>query len=98
MFVAQQVIGYAGPHLASTADFRSRSRRIDPGQGTRPASRREHIHVRRLVRLWLNAWVVFGGAAGATVLGLLTAGAGLVALVVVPVLAQDLGPEHGFDG
>jgi undecaprenyl-phosphate 4-deoxy-4-formamido-L-arabinose transferase len=101
MFVAQQVIGYAGPYpyidgliLQVTQRIGSISVRHEPrhaGDST--------YTLRRLIRLWLSAWVNFSvlPLRVATVLGLLLAFAGLAALVVVFVMwLRDVGPEHGF--
>ena len=100
-FVAQQVIGYAGPHpyidgllLQVTQRIGSIEVRHEPrraGEST--------YTLRRLVRLWLSAWINFSvlPLRVATVLGLILAGAGVVALVVVFVLwLRNVGPDPGW--
>ncbi|HVQ41898.1 MAG TPA: hypothetical protein VMS54_06820, partial [Vicinamibacterales bacterium] len=55
--------------------------------------------LRRLVRLWLSAWINFSvlPLRVATVLGLVLAFAGVVALgIVVIAWFRNLGPEQGF--
>lgn len=100
-FVAQQVVGYAGPYpyidgllLQVTQRIGSIEVRHEPrraGEST--------YTLRRLMRLWLSAWINFSvlPLRVATVLGLILAGAGVVALVVVFLLwLRDLGPGYGF--
>jgi undecaprenyl-phosphate 4-deoxy-4-formamido-L-arabinose transferase len=100
-FVAQQVIGYSGPYpyidgllLQVTQRIGSISVRHEPRQaGTSTYT------FRRLVRLWLSAWINFSvlPLRVATVLGLLIAGAGLVAIVVVAWMWwRNVGPESGW--
>jgi undecaprenyl-phosphate 4-deoxy-4-formamido-L-arabinose transferase len=100
-FVAQQVITYAGPYpyidgliLQVTQRIGSIEVRHEPrraGQST--------YTLRRLVRLWMAAWVNFSvlPLRVATVLGLMMAAAGMVALAVVAVLwFRNVGPSYGF--
>jgi undecaprenyl-phosphate 4-deoxy-4-formamido-L-arabinose transferase len=100
-FIAQQVIGYAGPYpyidgliLQITQQIGSIEVRHEPrraGQST--------YTLRRLIRLWLAAWVNFSvlPLRVATVLGLAMGGAGLVALLVVAWLwFRNVGPSYGF--
>jgi glycosyltransferase involved in cell wall biosynthesis len=100
-FVARQVVTYAGPYpyidgliLQVTQRIGSITVRHDPrraGQST--------YTLRRLIRLWLSAWVNFSvlPLRVATVLGLILAGAGMVALVTVGYLwLQNIGPGYGF--
>jgi undecaprenyl-phosphate 4-deoxy-4-formamido-L-arabinose transferase len=100
-FVAQQVVGYAGPYpyidgllLQVTQRIGSIEVRHEPrraGEST--------YTLRRLVRLWLSAWINFSvlPLRVATVLGLILAGAGLIAVVVVFLLwLRDIGPSYGF--
>ena len=100
-FVAQQVIGYAGPYpyidgllLQVTQRIGSIEVRHEPrraGEST--------YTLRRLMRLWLSAWINFSvlPLRVATVLGLILAGAGVVALVVVFLLwLRNIGPSYGF--
>jgi undecaprenyl-phosphate 4-deoxy-4-formamido-L-arabinose transferase len=100
-FVAQQVTTYAGPYpyidglllqvtqRISSIEVRHESRKA--GQST--------YTLRRLIRLWLSAWINFSvlPLRVATVLGLLLAGAGLVALAIVGWLwFYEMGPSYGF--
>jgi undecaprenyl-phosphate 4-deoxy-4-formamido-L-arabinose transferase len=100
-FVAQQVVSYAGPYpyidgllLQVTQRIGSIEVRHEPrraGQST--------YTLRRLVRLWLSAWINFSvlPLRVATVLGLVLAAAGLVALGVVGYLwLHNIGPSYGF--
>ena len=100
-FVAEQVVTYAGPYpyidgllLQVTQRIGSISVRHEPrraGQST--------YTLRRLIRLWMAAWVNFSvlPLRVATVLGLCMAGAGLVALAVVAFMwFEDIGPDRGF--
>jgi undecaprenyl-phosphate 4-deoxy-4-formamido-L-arabinose transferase len=55
--------------------------------------------LRRLIRLWLSAWINFSllPLRLATVLGLVLAAAGLAALVLVFILwLRNIGPSYGF--
>jgi undecaprenyl-phosphate 4-deoxy-4-formamido-L-arabinose transferase len=100
-FLAEQVIGYAGPYpyidgliLQVTQRIGSIEVRHEPrraGQST--------YTLRRLIRLWLSAWINFSllPLRVATVLGLVLAGLGVVALGVVFVLwLRSIGPESGW--
>jgi undecaprenyl-phosphate 4-deoxy-4-formamido-L-arabinose transferase len=100
-FVAQQVVSYAGPYpyidgliLQVTQRIGSITVRHEPrraGEST--------YTLRRLVRLWLSAWINFSvlPLRVATVLGLILAGAGLVALGTVAYLwLHNIGPGYGF--
>ena len=100
-FVARQVVTYAGPYpyidgliLQVTQRIGSITVRHDP----RRAGKSTYT-LRRLVRLWLSAWVNFSvlPLRVATVLGLFLAGAGVVALGTVAYLwLQNIGPGYGF--
>ena len=100
-FVARQVIGYAGPYpyidglllqvtqRIGSIEVRHEERKV--GQST--------YTLRRLVRLWLSAWVNFSvlPLRIATVLGLAIAGVGLVSLAIVVWLwFRNVGPIYGF--
>jgi undecaprenyl-phosphate 4-deoxy-4-formamido-L-arabinose transferase len=100
-FLAQQVITYAGPYpyidgliLQVTQRIGSIEVRHEPrraGQST--------YTLRRLVRLWLSAWINFSllPLRFATMVGLLLAPVGLIALIVVFILwLTQTGPEYGF--
>lgn len=100
-FVARQVVTYAGPYpyidgliLQVTQRIGSITVRHDP----RRAGKSTYT-LRRLVRLWLSAWVNFSvlPLRVATVLGLFLAGAGVLALGTVAYLwLQNIGPGYGF--
>jgi undecaprenyl-phosphate 4-deoxy-4-formamido-L-arabinose transferase len=100
-FVAQEVVGYAGPYpyidgllLQVTQRIGSIDVRHEPRRAGQSA-----YTLRRLVRLWMSAWVNFSvlPLRVATVLGLAIAGAGLVALAVVVWLwYRNVGPPSGF--
>ena len=100
-FVAEQVIGYAGPYpyidgliLQVTQRIGSIEVRHEPrraGEST--------YTLRRLIRLWLSAWINFSvlPLRVATVLGLILAFAGVVALGIVVIMwFRDIGPASGF--
>jgi glycosyltransferase involved in cell wall biosynthesis len=100
-FVAKQVIGYAGPYpyidgllLQVTQRFGSITVRHDE----RSAGRSGYTF-RRLVRLWLSAWVNFSlvPLRVATLLGLITAVLGLLAFAgVVWLWLINRGPAYGW--
>jgi glycosyltransferase involved in cell wall biosynthesis len=100
-FVAKSVVGYAGPYpyidgliLQVTQRLGSIVVRHEPrraGQTT--------YTLRRLVRLWLSAWVNFSvlPLRLATVVGFALAGAGVIALLIVIWLWwNNRGPSYGF--
>lgn len=100
-FVAQQVVSYAGPYpyidgliLQVTQRIGSIEVRHEPrraGQST--------YTLRRLIRLWLSAWINFSvlPLRIATFLGLFLAFAGVVALgLLVWMWYRQIGPERGF--
>ncbi len=100
-FVAREVVRYAGPYpyidgllLQVTQRIGSievRHERRQAGQST--------YTLRRLVRLWLSAWVNFSvlPLRAATVIGFFFAAAGVIALGGVAWLWwQDRGPGFGF--
>ncbi|HXT71985.1 MAG TPA: glycosyltransferase [Vicinamibacterales bacterium] len=100
-FVAQKVVSYAGPYpyvdgllLQVTQRIGSIEVRHEPrraGQST--------YTLRRLMQLWLSAWINFSvlPLRVATVLGLIIAAAGVAALVIVFVMwLNDTGPAYGF--
>ena len=100
-FVADQVVGYAGPYpyidgllLQVTQRIGSIEVRHEPrraGEST--------YTLRRLVRLWLSAWINFSvlPLRVATVLGLILAFGGVIALVVLAVAwFRNVGPPQGF--
>jgi glycosyltransferase involved in cell wall biosynthesis len=100
-FAAKQVIGYAGPYpyidgllLQVTQRIGSISVRHEARQaGTSTYT------MRRLVRLWLSAWVNFSvlPLRVATVLGLVIAFLGVMAFGLVAWMwVMDVGPESGW--
>jgi undecaprenyl-phosphate 4-deoxy-4-formamido-L-arabinose transferase len=100
-FVAQQVVGYAGPYPyldGLILQVTQRIGSIEVRHETRKAGRSTYTF-RRLVRLWLSAWVNFSllPLRVATILGLAVAAMGMVALGTVAWLwARGIGPEYGW--
>jgi len=100
-FVAQQVVNYAGPYPyidGLILQVTQRIGSIDVKHEPRRAGQSTYT-LRRLIRLWLSAWINFsvGPLRVATVLGFLVSLAGLAALGVVFVFwLREIGPEHGF--
>jgi undecaprenyl-phosphate 4-deoxy-4-formamido-L-arabinose transferase len=100
-FVADQVIRYAGPYPyidGLILQVTQRIGSIDVRHDARRAGQSTYT-LRRLVSLWLSAWINFSvlPLRVATVLGLTLAAAGLAALVVVFILwLRQTGPEFGF--
>jgi undecaprenyl-phosphate 4-deoxy-4-formamido-L-arabinose transferase len=100
-FVVSQVIAYTGPFPYLDGLLLQVTQRID-SMTTRHDARRagqSGYTFRRLVRLWLSAWVNFSvlPLRVATIVGLLTAASGLAAFgVVVWMWYFDIGPERGW--
>jgi len=100
-FVAQQVTTYAGPYPyidGLLLQVTQRIGSIDVAHQEREAGR-SHYSLRRLIRLWLSAWVNFSTLPlrVATIIGLATAGVGVVALIVVAWMwVRNVGPPSGF--
>lgn len=100
-FVADQVVHYAGPYPyidGLILQVTQRIGSIEVKHETRKAGQSTYT-LRRLVRLWLSAWVNFSvlPLRVATVVGLLLAVAGLAGLVGVFVAwMKDVGPPNGF--
>jgi glycosyltransferase involved in cell wall biosynthesis len=100
-FVAQQVVTYAGPYPyidGLILQVTQRIGSIEVGHEPRRAGQSTYT-LRRLIRLWMAAWVNFSvlPLRVATVLGLAMAGAGMIALVVVAWLwLRNVGPSYGF--
>jgi undecaprenyl-phosphate 4-deoxy-4-formamido-L-arabinose transferase len=100
-FVVQQVTAYTGPYpyldgllLQVTQKIGSLTVRHEPRQGSVSG-----YTLRRLVRLWLSAWLNFSvlPLRLATMVGLCTAATGLVGLgVVVWLWYENRGPAYGF--
>ena len=100
-FVAKQVVSYAGPYPYIDGLLLQVTQRIG-SIPVRHESRRagtSSYTFRRLVRLWLSAWVNFSvlPLRVATVIGMSMAASGVVALGgVVWLWWQDRGPSYGF--
>lgn len=100
-FVADQVIGYAGPYPyidGLILQVTQRIGSIEVRHEARHAGESTYT-MRRLVRLWLSAWINFSvlPLRVATVLGLILALAGVVALgIVVVAWWRSVGPPSGF--
>ena len=100
-FITEQVVNYAGPYpyvdgllLQVTQRIGSLTVRHD----ARTAGTSGYT-LRRLIRLWLSAWLNFSilPLRIATLVGLLTAFVGmLVFLLVVVLYLQQRGPEYGW--
>lgn len=100
-FVAKQVVGYAGPYPYVDGLLLQVTQRIgsmEVRHEERKAGSSTYTF-RRLVRLWMSAWVNFSvlPLRMATVLGLVVAFTGVAALGVVAWLwMADVGPETGW--
>ena len=100
-FVAQQVVSYAGPYPyidGLLLQVTQRIGSIDVRHEARRAGKSTYT-LRRLVRLWLSAWINFSvlPLRVATVAGLVIAVVGVMALAGVAWLWwKDLGPQSGW--
>jgi glycosyltransferase involved in cell wall biosynthesis len=100
-FVAQQVIGYAGPYPYIDGLLLQVTQRIG-SISVRHEARKAGTSTytfRRLLRLWLSAWINFSvlPLRVATVAGLVIAVIGVLALVFVAWLWwKDIGPQSGW--
>ena len=100
-FVASQVVNYAGPYPyidGLILQVTQRIGSIEVRHEARQAGQSTYT-LRRLIRLWMAAWVNFSvlPLRVATVLGLTMAAAGMVALVVLVWLwLKNVGPSYGF--
>ena len=99
--VAQEVVKYAGPYPyidGLLLQVTQRIGSIDVRHEPRRAGESTYT-LRRLLRLWLSAWINFSvlPLRVATILGLLLAVVGVVALgAVVWLWWHDRGPDYGF--
>ena len=100
-FVAREVATHTGPYPyvdGLILQVTQRIGSIEVRHETRKAGASSYT-LRRLVRLWLSAWVNFSvlPLRVATVLGLVMAAVGLMALGVLAWLwFRDIGPTYGF--
>lgn len=100
-FVAQQVVGYAGPYPyidGLILQVTQRIGSIEVHHEPRKAGASTYTFG-KLVRLWLSAWVNFSvlPLRVATVLGLVVAALGVVALGTIAWLwYQGIGPQYGW--
>ncbi|MSU71322.1 MAG: glycosyltransferase [Opitutus sp.] len=100
-FVAQEVVKFAGPYPyidGLLLQVTQRIGSIDVRHEPRRAGESTYT-LRRLLRLWLSAWINFSvlPLRVATILGLLLAVVGIVALgAVVWLWWHDRGPDYGF--
>jgi len=100
-FAAKKVIGYAGPYPYLDGLLLQVTQRIDSvtvRHAPRSAGASGYT-LRRLVRLWISAWLNFSvlPLRAATVVGLLTATLGVVAFgVVVWLWFLGRGPAYGW--
>jgi glycosyltransferase involved in cell wall biosynthesis len=100
-FVAQQVVSYAGPYPYIDGLLLQVTQKIGSIQVRHEARKAgtSTYTLRRLVRLWLSAWINFSvlPLRVATVFGLVIAFIGVMALAFVAWLWwKDLGPESGW--
>jgi glycosyltransferase involved in cell wall biosynthesis len=100
-FVAKQIVGYAGPYPYIDGLLLQVTQRIDSlvvRHEERRAGRSGYT-LRRLIRLWLSAWLNFSllPLRLATFAGLIIAGGGLLAFgIVLWMWYRDIGPATGF--
>jgi undecaprenyl-phosphate 4-deoxy-4-formamido-L-arabinose transferase len=100
-FVADKVVAYAGPYPyidGLILQVTQRIGSIEVKHEARQAGQSTYT-LRRLIRLWLSAWINFSvlPLRVATVLGLLLSLAGLAGLVAVFVAyLKNVGPPDGF--
>jgi glycosyltransferase involved in cell wall biosynthesis len=99
--IAQMILGYQGPYPYIDGLLLQVTQRIDSivvSHEKRLVGASGYTF-RRLLRLWLSAWLNFSllPLRLATITGFLTAGAGLLGFAIVFILfLMDRGPEHGF--
>jgi glycosyltransferase involved in cell wall biosynthesis len=100
-FIARQVVAYSGPYPYIDGLLLQVTQSVDSIKVTHEARYvgRSGYTLRRLVRLWLSAWLNFSllPLRVATLAGFATAVAGLLAfLVVLWLWSVGRGPEYGF--
>jgi undecaprenyl-phosphate 4-deoxy-4-formamido-L-arabinose transferase len=100
-FIADEVARYAGPYPYIDGLILQVTQRIGSIEVMHEARRagQSTYTLRRLIRLWLSAWINFSllPLRIATILGLVLAGAGMLALVIVFLLwMRNIGPSYGF--
>ena len=100
-FVAGQVVGYSGPYPYVDGLILQVTQRIGSITVRHELRRagRSGYTLRRLIRLWLSAWLNFSllPLRLATMLGFATAVAGLVAFaIVVALYLSNRGPAYGW--
>lgn len=100
-FIARQVVSYAGPYPYIDGLLLQMTQRIDSIVVSHEARHvgRSGYTLRRLIRLWLSAWLNFSllPLRAATITGFVMASAGLIAfLVVLWLWSVGRGPEYGF--
>lgn len=99
--IARQVVGFTGPYPYIDGLLLQVTQRIDSLRVAHEPRRAgaSGYTFRRLVGLWLSAWINFSllPLRVATVAGFLTAAIGLIAfLVVLGLWLSNRGPEYGF--
>jgi glycosyltransferase involved in cell wall biosynthesis len=100
-FAARQVAAYAGPYPyidGLLLQITQRVGSIEVRHESRHAGKSTYT-LRRLIRLWLSAWINFSllPLRAATVLGLIVAALGIGGLVIVAWLwTQSRGPQYGW--
>ena len=100
-FVTRQVVGYSGPYPYIDGLLLQVTQRFDSIRVRHEARRAgaSGYTLRRLIRLWLSAWLNFSllPLRAATVLGMLTAATGLAAFAgVVWLWLLERGPAYGW--
>ncbi len=100
-FVARQVVSYAGPYPYIDGLLLQVTQRIGSIEVRHEARRAgaSTYTLRRLLRLWLSAWINFSvlPLRVATVMGLVIAAAGVAAFGwLIWLWLKDTGPEYGF--
>lgn len=100
-FIARQVVSYAGPYPYIDGLLLQVTQRIDSIVVAHEARQvgQSGYTLRRLIRLWLSAWLNFSllPLRAATITGFVMATIGLIAfLIVLWLWSVGRGPEYGF--